>query len=148
MSEHKLDEEDKKNKLLTEICQRLESEAKNKLGQKISKFQVTAYNTFSSIDLIGEVIFYASIGFWAKLWQRFKTFTVGFDYRTDSMRARKFTEAEKIFIEKFIFNFSCLNSLKYKQCHGVKIRTDLVNPNALTYRFEMLSDLFPVNDKL
>lgn len=147
MTDRKLDDEDKKNQLLTEICQRLEREARNKLEQKIPRFQVTAYNTYSSIDLIGEVIFSSKISFVEKMEQRWNMIMGGFDSRKDSLKNRTLTESEKNDLEKFIFNFCCVNSLKFKPCEEV-VLTDLADPKAVKYRIEMIEDLFPVSDKL
>lgn len=114
MSKQKIEDEEKKNELLTEICLRLEVEVKKKLGKKISRLQVTAYNAHHSGEFIGEVIFGAKIGFWEKLDQRWKLIMGGFDARKDSLKNRPLTDSEKSDLEKFIFNFCCLNSLIFK----------------------------------
>lgn len=141
------DDEEGWNKLLTEICLKLEAEARMKLGLKIPRFQVYAYNAQSSCELTGEVIFSARASFLEKCAQYWKLIVGEFDYRNHSTVTRPLSDNEKILLDKFIFNFCCLNSLKYKTTDLV-VRTDLLEPYAIMYRIEMLDDLFLVHDKI
>lgn len=141
------DDEEEKNKLLTEICHKLDSEARIKLGLKIPRLQVYAYNKHTYGEVTGEVIFKSMLDIWDRISMRIYLLLGGFDNRSDSLNARSFSENEAEMIEKFFFNFCCINGLKYKPCKGI-LRTDLADPKSITYSFQLMDDLFLVHDKL
>lgn len=147
MDDPVFNEDENRSELFETICRQLEGETKTKFAMKISSLEATVYSTGDPDDLTGEVIFRAMLGFWGRIYQSWNFFLGGFDERNLSLTTRIFTEIEIESLEKLFFNFCCLNGLKYKPCNGL-IRPGLADPNAITYSFELLDDLFLINEKL